>query len=284
MQTSTPRSIASLACILRAGDTLPQSALQQSLRLAAASGAHLSVTIATQHLATPYSPLWMTLPSSLVAEVNAQTKAKATEAGEAAKDAARIAGVIADIHIQPDNGGEATGSAVRAARASDLIVVDQPDAVIDVKATIFEEALFRSGRPVLVATPKRAPVVEVSKATLAWDGTSHAARAAADLLSLFPGLKHIDIVSVMGDKDMSSSLPGADMARHLARKGVHADIVELPAGDGPVANLIDSFATRSGADIIAMGGYGHSRLRQFVIGGVTSSIVRQAGTNLLMSY
>ncbi|MCX7324524.1 MAG: universal stress protein [Hyphomicrobiales bacterium] len=284
MPTSTHRSITTIACILRAGDTLPQAALQQALRLAAANGAHLSVTIATQHLTTPYSPLWMTLPSSLVAEVNAQTKAKATEAGEAAKDAARIAGVIADIHIQADNGGEATEVAVRAARASDLIVVDQPDAVMDVKATIFEEALFRSGRPVLVATPKRAPGAEINKATLAWDGTSHAARAAADLLSLFPSLKHIDIVSVMGDKDMSSTLPGADMARHLSRKGVHTNIVELPVSDGPVAALLDRFATRSGADILAMGGYGHSRLRQFVIGGVTSSIIQQAGTNLLMSY
>lgn len=118
----------------------------------------------------------MSLPSSLVADINAKSKAKASAAADTARDAARIAGVIADIHVMMDRGGDAAEAAVRAARASDLIVVDQPGAVMDMKAAIFEEALFRSGRPVLVATPKRAPVRDVSKAMLAWDGTSHATR------------------------------------------------------------------------------------------------------------
>lgn len=284
MSLSVPPSIASIACILYAGETLPEAALQQSLKLAAQHSAHLTVTIATQHLATPYSPMWMSLPSSLVADINAKTKAKAAAAADIARDAARIAGVIADIHEMTDRGGDAAEAAVRAARASDLIVVDQPDAVMDMKAAIFEEALFRSGRPVLVATPKRAPVQDVNKAMLAWDGTSHAARAAGDLLSLFHNIKQIDIVSVMGDKDMSATLPGADLARHLSRKGITVNIVELSTSNGTVAELLDDHATRSGADIIVMGGYGHSRLRQFVMGGVTSSIIQRASTPLLMSY
>jgi nucleotide-binding universal stress UspA family protein len=284
MSLSDKRNIATIACILRASETLAEVALQQSLKLAAANGAHLTVTVATQHLATPYSPFWISLPSSLVADINAKTKAKATVAADAARDAARLAGVIADIHVILDQGGDAAEVAVRAARASDVIVVDQPDAVMDAKATIFEEALFRSGRPVLVATAKRAPVQTVSKAMLAWDGTSHAARATGDLMALFPEIKHIDIVSVLGDKDMSSTLPGADLARHLSRRGLDVNIVELSANDGSVADLLDGHATKSGADIIAMGGYGHSRLRQFVMGGVTSSIIQHAGTPLLMSY
>ncbi len=284
MSFSGTKKITSIACILHVGETLPEAALQQSLKLAAATGAHLTVTIATQHLATPYSPMWMSLPSSLVADINAKSQARATAAADTARDAARIAGVIADIHEMKDRAGDAAEVAVRAARASDLIVVDQPDAVMDAKATIFEEALFRSGRPVLVATPKHAPLEAVNKALMAWDGTSHAARAVGDLLGLFGDIKHIDIVSVMGDKDMSSTLPGADLARHLSRKGLHVEIVELSTKDGPVADLLDGHATKSGANIIAMGGYGHSRLRQFVMGGVTSSLIQRAGTPLLMSF
>ena len=103
-------------------------------------------------------------------------------------------------------------------------------------------------------------------------------------MSLFHNIKQIDIVSVMGDKDMSASLPGADLARHFSRKGLTVNIVELSTSNGTIAELLDGHATKSGADVIAMGGYGHSRLRQFVMGGVTSSIILNASTPLLMSY
>ena len=283
-QITPIKRLADIACIIRVGESLPEAALQQALTLATQHGAHLTITLAAQHLATPYSPMWMTLASSLVADLNAKAKAKAEEAADKARTAARIAGVIADIAVMMDQGGDAGETAVRAARASDLIIVDQPDAVMDARAMILEEALFRSGRPVLVATPRRAAIAEASKAMLAWDGTSHAARAASDLLSLFEGIKQVDIVSVLGDKDLSSTLPGADFARHLSRKGVFANIVELSIATGPVARQLDEHATTSGADVIAMGGYGHSRLRQFVLGGVTVSMIQTAATPLLMAY
>ena len=287
--TSSPQSpavkhLADIACVIRVGESLPDAALQQALALATRHGAHLTITLAAQHLATPYSPMWMTLASSLVADLNAKARAKADEAADKARTAARIAGVIADITVMMDHGGDAGEIAIRAARASHLIIVDQPEAPMDSRAMILEEALFRSGRPILVATPKRAPICGASKAMLAWDGTAHAARAASDMLSLFDSIKHVDIVSVLGDKDLSSTLPGADFARHLSRKGVHANIVELSVATGPVARQLDDHATTSGADLIAMGGYGHSRLRQFVLGGVTVSMIQTAATPLLMAY
>lgn len=282
--TPSPKRIADIACILRAGETLPDAALQQALKLAAATGAHLTVTITTQQLATPYSPMWMSMASALVADLNAKTKAKADEAADAVRMAARIACVNAQITVTPDNVGEAAEAAVQAARACDLIVVDQPEAPMDARAAVLEEALFRSGRPVMVATPRRAPVESVNKAVLAWDGTAHAARAIGDMLALFDAVKHVEIVSVVGDKDMSKTLPGADLARHLSRKGVHANLVELSVSAGPVARLIDEHASSVGADLIVMGGYGHSRLRQFVLGGVTVTMIRTAATPLLMAY
>jgi nucleotide-binding universal stress UspA family protein len=282
-KTSSAR-IADIACILRAGDELPEAALQQALKLAAAHGAHLSVTIATQQLATPYSPMWMSLGAALVSDLNEKAKARAENAADQARTAVRLAGVVADIAVVMDNVGEAAEVALRSARACDLIVVDQPSAPLDARAMVLEGALFRSGRPVLVATPRKPPVEEVNKATLAWDGTQHAARAAADMLSLFGALKQVDVVSVVGEKDLSQSLPGADFARHLSRKGIHANIVELSFSTGPVATQIDEHATASGSDLIVMGGYGHSRLRQFVMGGVTISMIQKAASPILMAY
>ncbi len=284
MSTPSPRRIADVACIIFAGETLPQAAMQQAIKLGSVHGAHLSLTIVSQHVVSPYSPIWSSMAAGFVNDINSRVKAQSDEAADVARTALRIADINGDIKVQDDIGGGATDLAVRAARASDLIVVDQPEAVLDSRAGILEEALFRSGRPILVATPKRAAMETATKAMLAWDGTAHAARAASDLISLFATIKHVDLVSVLGDKDMSTTLPGADYARHLSRKGIDASIVELPASGGPVAKLLDAHATASRADIIAMGGYGHSRLRQFVLGGVTVSMIQTAGTPLLMAY
>lgn len=284
MSTPSPKRIADIACIIRAGETLPEFAMQQAIKLAAEHGAHLSLTIASQHLATPYSPIWTSMASGLVKELNERTKAKADEAADKVRTAVRIAGVNADIKVLADSGGEAADIAVRAARASDLIVVDQPEAAMDMRANILEEALFRSGRPILVATRNRGAMTNANKAMVAWDGTSHAARAASDMIGLFSTIKHVDLVSVLGDKDMVSTLPGADFARHLSRKGIDATIVELSASGGSVAKLLDGHAVSSGADMLAMGGYGHSRLRQFVMGGVTVSMIQSASVPLFMAY
>lgn len=284
MSTPPAKALADIACIIRTGESMSDAALQQALKLAATNQAHLSITIAAQHLAMPYSPIWNSMAAGLVGDLNSKVKARADEVADTATTAARIAGVIAHIKVVIDEIGEAADVAVRAARASDLVVVDQPDAALDAKATVLETALFRSGRPVMVAAPGKTPVGSVSKAMLAWDGTAHAARAAGDMLSLFDQIKHVDIVSVLGDKDMAHSLPGADYARHLSRKGIHASLVELSGSGGSVAGLLDGHATSSGAELIVMGGYGHSRLRQLIMGGVTVSMISNATHPLLMSY
>lgn len=281
---TTVKPLADIACILRAGEQVPETALQQAVKLASAAGGHLTVKIAVQQMAAPYSPFWMSLPQALVADLNSKNRERSEAAMEVARSAAQLAGVNADVDLMLDKDGTAAESAVFACRATDLIVVDQPDAVMDSKAVVLEEALFRSGRPVLVATPKRPPLTSVGKVAIAWDGSAHAARATAELLGLFPNVSKADIVVVQGEKDLSKGLPGADLARHLSRKGVQAELVELSAAGGPVWKLLDDHCGAQGADLLVMGGYGHSRLRQFILGGVTESIVRQASVPLLMAY
>jgi nucleotide-binding universal stress UspA family protein len=174
--------------------------------------------------------------------------------------------------------------AVATASASDLIVVDQIAAVMDLKGVILEEALFQSGRPVLVASPVAQMSPAPQRILVAWDGSNHSARAAADALSIFPSITDVDIVSVTGEKDLSKTLPGADFARHVERKGKDATVTMLALGAGRVAELLESRADDTGADLIVMGGYGHSRFRQFVFGGVTLSLVQHARRALLMAY
>jgi nucleotide-binding universal stress UspA family protein len=155
---------------------------------------------------------------------------------------------------------------------------------LDTKATVLEEALFCSGRPVLVATPRREPIATVRTLMVAWDGTSHAARATADALALFAEISNVEIVTVTGEKSLERTVPGADLGRTLARKGKVVKLIDLPAEELSVSAALDQQATASGADLIAMGGSSHSRLRQFVMGGVTRDLIQSAATPLLMAY
>jgi nucleotide-binding universal stress UspA family protein len=188
------------------------------------------------------------------------------------------------VHLVMDHVDVVAAQAVRAARASDLIVVDQPVALLDTKGLVLEEALFRSGRPVLVATAKRALPATVKRAMVAWDGSGHAARAVSEAVALFPSLAEIEIVTVTGEKDLSRALPGGDLAHHLARKGIETTLTELTLGHESIGALLDRHADQTGADLLIMGGFGHSRFREFLFGGVTVDLTENATVPLLMAY
>ncbi len=278
------RPLADIACLVRVADETPEVAFRQALSLAVEHQAHLTLAIAAVRVATPYTPFWSGLPASLTSELNERTRAAAKALADKAEDEARIAGINITVEIMEDDAGSCAAYAVKLGRAADLIVVDQPDAALDIKSALFEQALFHSGRPVLVATPHHEPISTVGRLMLAWDGSAHAARAANDALALFPGIAMVDIVSVVGEKDLTLTLPGADFARHLARKGPLVNLVELTAAGRTVSDVLDDHAVASGADLVAMGGYGTSRWREFVLGGVTVSLVQGARRPLLMAY
>jgi nucleotide-binding universal stress UspA family protein len=278
------RPLADIACLVRVSDETPEDALQQALSLAVEHQAHLTLAIAAVRVATPYTPFWSGLPSSLTSELNQRTRAAADALADKAREEARIAGINLTVEIMEDEAGSCAAYAVRVGRTADLIVVDQPAAAMDIKSELFEQALFHAGRPVMVATPHHPPITRVKRLALAWDGSAHAARAANDALALFPGIETVDIVSVIGEKDLTRTLPGSDFARHVARKGPTTNLVELTAGGRSVGEVIDDHAVATGADLVAMGGYGHSRWREFVLGGVTVSLVQTARRALLMSH
>jgi nucleotide-binding universal stress UspA family protein len=144
--------------------------------------------------------------------------------------------------------------------------------------------LFGTGRPVLVATPDRAPAEKVKHIALAWDGSTPAARALSFALALFPDIKHVDVVSVGGEKDLSEAVAGAEIAAHVERHGAVAKVFDLMAEKGGVAPVIDGFAGEAKADLIVMGGFGHSRFREFVLGGVTRALSKSAKTPLLLAH
>jgi nucleotide-binding universal stress UspA family protein len=94
----------------------------------------------------------------------------------------------------------------------------------------------------------------------------------------------VDIVIVATSRSRQDETSGTDMARHLARHDVKVEVRRIVADDVDVADMILSYAADSAADFIVMGGYGHSRLREFILGGATRGILQSMTVPVLMSH
>ncbi len=172
------------------------------------------------------------------------------------------------------------------ARRFDLAIVGQAEAEKggSVEELIAESVLFESGRPVIMVPYIQKAPLKLDRVMVCWDGSRQAARAIADAMPLLERAGLVEVVIVTNERGKKDEIPGADMGQHLARHGLKVDIKRISEGSIDVADAILSHAADFGADFVVMGGYGHSRLREFVLGGVTHSILRSMTAPVLMSH
>ena len=124
----------------------------------------------------------------------------------------------------------------------------------------------------------------LGRVIVAWDGSRSAARAVADAMPLLVRAKATEVLTVASEQAKSNEMPGADIAHHLARHGMKVEVDSIVTIDTDVASTILSHAADISADVLVMGGYGHSRLREFVLGGVTRGILGSLTFPTLMSH
>ena len=144
--------------------------------------------------------------------------------------------------------------------------------------------LFDSGRPVIFVPFIQKAGLKLDRVMVCWDGSRAATRAIADSLPFLQKAKQVEVVMVAGGKPKSDEIAGADLGQHLARHGLKVDVKRITSPDIDVPSTILSYAADSSADMIVMGGYGHSRLREFVLGGVTRGILETMTVPVLMSH
>jgi nucleotide-binding universal stress UspA family protein len=171
------------------------------------------------------------------------------------------------------------------ARRFDLVVVGQAEPEKDtVEELIAESALFESGRPVIVVPYIQKAPLKLDRVVVCWDGSRAATRAIADAMPLLERAGAVELVIIADEPGKQDEIAGADMGQHLARHGLNVDVKRMSRGDIDVADALLSHAADANADFMVMGGYGHSRLREFVLGGVTRSILRSMTVPVLMSH
>jgi nucleotide-binding universal stress UspA family protein len=277
-------SLRDLACTLEATEQPSRAALEQALALARGYGAHLSVLVLAPEIVLLANPFDVAMVTGLAAEENTRVRGRADALAKTIRDSCVRDGVACDVRALPGQFYTLKVEMVAHARRHDLSVIDRPGGLVDKSEIVFEEILFGSGRPVIVAAPERKPVEKIGKIAIAWDGSAHAARALSMALGLFADIKQADIVVVAGEKDLSGTIPGTEIAAHVSRHGIKTTVTDLRVEKGGVAATLDAHAAKAGADIIVMGGFGHSRLREFILGGVTRELTRSARTALLLAH
>jgi nucleotide-binding universal stress UspA family protein len=173
------------------------------------------------------------------------------------------------------------------ARYADVAIVGQTDPDDDDSPRYLpEEVTLASGRPSLVI-PYIGPAATLGqRVTVAWDASREAARAVNDALPILKRAQAVGVVSVNpSDAPFGhGEQPGADIALHLARHGIKVEVQRIESRDIDVPNIILSHIADQSSDLLVMGAYGHSRLREFVLGGVTRTILHDMTVPVLMAH
>lgn len=254
----------------------------------------LALAVAAEHQAhltglhvMPWPPLQvyseMPIPESF-------EKMQLLELEEASRRAAAVFAKCAARTTVPTEWRVAAGDAVRVAREharySDLTLVPQGLELGSASADLSmlpEELALTVGRPVVVV-PRFGTFERIGRrALVAWNGSREATRAVHDALPLLQRAEQVTVLSIDPEGD-TERLPGGDIARHLARHGVTVRAATITGTDVAVGDLLLSYAVDHDIDLIVMGAYGHTRLRELVLGGATRTLLRHMTVPVLMSH
>jgi len=191
---------------------------------------------------------------------------------------ARAQGIASEWRAADDSGPTAIGII---GRAYDLIVMPQPGALPKMPESVFETALFDSGRPVLVV-PARFSGMVGKKILFAWNGSTESARAISLAMPVMSRAESIDVLSVDG-----AMVPGpssAEIADSLRSHGLNVTSQHVKPGTRSAGQTIVDTAIAGGCDLIVKGAYTQSRLRQMIFGGMTRHLIMHSPLPVLFSY
>jgi nucleotide-binding universal stress UspA family protein len=288
-------AIKSILCLVDGGED-SRSTVRSALNLAHAHDAHLEalhVELDPQY-AVPIAADGMT--ATMIEDIVDTVEREGEKRAKAAEEAVRTEVEAAGLSLADPGAPAAPGLAVtfqqlrgrehdvvaRRGMLHDLTVLTRRHGEGEPPATpTLETALMESGRPVLVAAPE-VPETIGRRVAVAWRATVPGAHALQSALPLLAGAEAVTVITV--DDGHSADADPAAVTRYLARHGIDADSRHVAARGSDAGTAILEQASDAEADLLVMGAYAHSRLRQFILGGVTSTVLRQAGLPLLLAH
>jgi nucleotide-binding universal stress UspA family protein len=258
-----------------------------AVRLAARHGAHLTGVYPIVEIPL-LNYIREQIPRELQASMEAEAQAQADLALKRFREAAERGGVACETRT--DRALDTTLASVVSmhARYADLVVLGQadPDAPPYAGSDLPEEVVLASGRPVLMVPHDRAPGPFGDRVLVAWDASRAAARAVGDAMPILEQAISVLVVSINPKSTPAGhgELPGADIALHLARHEVSAEVEAVDTDRMDTGDALLSFAADHGCDLLVMGAYAHSRVRELVLGGATRTILQSMTLPVLMAH
>jgi nucleotide-binding universal stress UspA family protein len=253
--------------------------LELGFQLAADFDAHLVALFALDAARIPSYALAEAGPMLQQIELRRRTEAAAA-AESKFRQAERRAQVNAEWRLSM---GAALPAVTLSARYADLVIAAQPQPRDTLAMELAGDFVLSAGRPVLFVPYAGRFASTCKRVLVAWNASREAARAVSDALPLLARADSVEVVAFRPRPGDHGEVPGADIALFLARHGVKATAARQSAEIDIGAQILSRAADTS-ADLIVMGGYGHSRLRELVLGGVTRTMLEAMTVPVLMSH
>jgi len=271
--------------ILPSTGTDDTAALDAAIAFASAHGMRLAVAVQAPIPAPMTSP-WGIGADTVLTELYAMVERQAAERADAIRQRLAHADVPWDVRVDEARFVEPPEAFAQQARYADLAVVGQPQGEdAPVAHAFFNAALFESGRPVLVLPVRTREFPRTRRIAVAWKPTREATRAVHDAIALFsPEAVEIVVVDPVEGPGAHGPEPGADIAAHLARRGLSVSVVRVASAGRSVASRVLQHAASTGADMVVAGGYGHARFREWILGGATRDLLEHLALPVLFSH
>jgi len=263
-------------------DPTPVSAVEDAVSVAAALGAHIAALSCATKVQLPGHYISVALVDGVIAGEAGKSRKNAEELLAAFDAAADKAGILHETILEKCLTVDVPDILVEYARLRDLTILPMPE---DSDQWYAEAIIFGSGRPTLILPEKakRRPF-QLGTVAVAWDFSRAAARAVADALPILELAKQVRIVTVVNEKALGSKRSGEELAKNLARHGIDVVLDKVDAKGDTIGAVLESWTSSQGADMLVMGAYGHSRLREFVLGGATRSMLSKPTLPILLSH
>ncbi|MEP3048475.1 MAG: universal stress protein [Roseibium sp.] len=226
------------------------------------------------------------MPVDYLQAAHDQAIAAAKEAKGQFDELARLAGVNYESRLAEILTGGPLENILVHCRMTDLVVIGQsnPDRPEPMRELMIETVLFESGVPVLVVPYIGSEAYQPKNVLVGWDGSSTATRAIHAALPVLEKSEKITVLVIQKDNASTHGQPGADVANYLARHNMNVTIEVVANAQTGVADTVLNHVSDNGNDLVVMGGYGHSRMREFLFGGATREILEAMTVPILMAH
>ncbi len=252
--------------------------------LASAAKGHL-IGLHTEAIPIAYSsPVGFPEAEFMQATSDVNTK-RAAELEAEFRRQVEAAGLSHDWRSLESFSGDSGVSGLSSARSVDLVVVAQPSPDAAAPAADVETLIFESGRPVIISPHNGTSKTDFRRILVAWNSSREASRAVFDALPLILAADSCEILVIDPEDNpaRSADKAGEGIAANLRRHGATVSVTRLESGRRGIDDIIEERVAEHGFDLVVLGAYSHSRLREFLFGGVTRSVLKSMSVTTFMS-